>query len=238
MPLTPEQEWTLVACGLVAHADGVLRHGECEQVLAMIDERLQAEEHERWVALIADRAALRRYVEELPPLLPLFHEPLFERVWAMVLADGDVGAAEEQVVDEVAEMVGASPEELKEWRERWTAEAAALAEHKAGFAALLIHHDGTIDEAEAVRFQALIEQMPVSQARREEMLELLHAPPSIDRVGARLAALPRERRIEILRAIAPLVSASQQEAVGRAFFLDLAEQAGLEPTAAARLLER
>ena len=237
MPLTPEQEWTLIACGLVAHADGVLKEGECDQVLAMIDERLPPDEHERWTRLLSDRAALRRHVDDLPPLLPLFHEPLFERVWAMALADGEVGPDELRVVDEVAALVGADPDELATWRDAWTHDAALMAEHKASFAALLIHHDGAIDEAEAVRFHSLVERMPVPRERRAAMLELLRAPPTIDHVGARLAALPRDRRIEILRAIAPLVSASQQEALGRAFFLDLAAQAGLDPTAAARLLE-
>lgn len=237
MSLTPEQEWTLIACGLVAHADGVLKEGECDQVLAMLDERLPPDEHERWSRLLADRAALVSHVEELPPLLPLFHEPLFERVWAMALADGEVGDEELAVVDQIAARVGADPDELASWRDKWTADAALMAEHKASFAALLIHHDGTIDEAEAVRFQALIERMPVPAARRAAMLELLRAPPSLDHVGARLAALPRDRRVEILRAIAPLVSASHQEALGRSFFLDLAAQAGIDPTAASRLLE-
>jgi len=35
MPLSPEQEWTLAACGLVAHADGILEAGEWDRVLAV-----------------------------------------------------------------------------------------------------------------------------------------------------------------------------------------------------------
>jgi hypothetical protein len=31
--LTPEQEWTLVACGLIAHADDELEFGEWDQIL-------------------------------------------------------------------------------------------------------------------------------------------------------------------------------------------------------------
>ncbi|MCA9635676.1 MAG: hypothetical protein KC420_06555, partial [Myxococcales bacterium] len=112
-----------------------------------------------------------------------------------------------------------------------------LAEHKASFAALLIHRDGTIDEAEAVRYEALLEQMPVSSERRRAFAAFLETPPSIDHVGARLASLPRDRRVEVLRAIAPLVDASQRADVGREFFLELAHQAGIDPVAAERMLD-
>lgn len=235
--LTPEQEWTLVACGLVAHADGILKDGECDQVLAMIDERLSPDDQDRWIALVASREALEAHLKELPPILPLFHEPLLERAWAMALADGDINAAEIEVVEHIANMAGASPEDLANWRDRWTSTAATLAEHKASFAALLIHRDGTIDDAEALRFQALIAKMPVPAARRVVLARMLKKAPSIEHVGARLAALPRSQRVEILRAIAPLVSASQNEVVGREFFLELATQAGFAPDAAAKILE-
>lgn len=237
MPLTPEQEWTLVACGLVAHADGVLKEGECDQVLAMIDERLSPGDQEAWVNLLASREALLEHVKELPPILPLFHEPILERAWAMALADGEVGDTELRVVEEIATMVGADLDDLASWRDQWTAEAALLAEHKASFAALLIHRDGTIDEAEAVRYEALLEQMPVSSERRRAFAAFLETPPSIDHVGARLASLPRDRRVEVLRAIAPLVDASQRADVGREFFLELAHQAGIDPVAAERMLD-
>ncbi|MCA9659634.1 MAG: TerB family tellurite resistance protein, partial [Myxococcales bacterium] len=117
MPLTPEQEWTLVACGLVAHADGILKEGECDQVLAMIDERLSPEDQHTWVAMVSSSEALEDHLRELPPILPLFHEPLLERAWAMALADGDVDEVELKVVERIAEMIGAAPEDLSAWRD-------------------------------------------------------------------------------------------------------------------------
>ena len=36
MHLTPEQEWILVACGLIAHADGEIKPGERDLILAML----------------------------------------------------------------------------------------------------------------------------------------------------------------------------------------------------------
>lgn len=40
MALTLELEWTLLACGLVALADGVLKGGEASRVLDMVSAAL------------------------------------------------------------------------------------------------------------------------------------------------------------------------------------------------------
>ncbi|MCA9714662.1 MAG: hypothetical protein H6713_35635 [Myxococcales bacterium] len=236
MALTPEQEWTIVACGLIAHADGQLTEGECDPVLAAIDERLPPSERARWTALLVDRAALERHFQSLPPPLPLFHEELLERAWSIALA-GDAGGAELAALERVAHHIGADPGELAEWRASWTRRAGELAEQKALFAALLIHADGTIDPPEAAQYRALVQRMPLADERKTALLRLLDAPPSIDHVGARLAALPRERRIEVLRAVAPLVAASEHAEIGRQFFLELASYAAAPEGLAERLLD-
>ena len=46
----------LAACGLVAHADGIVEAGEWDRVLWMLDERIGAEDASAWVELLADRA--------------------------------------------------------------------------------------------------------------------------------------------------------------------------------------
>ena len=237
MPLTPEQEWIVAACGLIAHADGELSPGESDQVLAMLDEHLGAEEHARWLALLGDHAALRRAFAELPPPLPAFTEPLLEKAWTMALADGHAGAAEIPELERIAAEVGIDPRALAGWRRARTADAVELAEHIATFAAVLIHHDGAIDAEEQRRFTDLLARLPLSDARRERLAHDLQAhPPTLDHVGVTLAALPRERRLAVLRAIAPLVTASNQAELGRAFFLDLARAAAISPEQAARLL--
>ena len=237
MALTPEQEWTIVACGLIAHADGELTAGECDPVLAASDERLPSDERATWTAILTDGDALERRFQQTPPPLPLFHEELLERAWSIALADGDASEAEHAALVRIAAHIGVDLEELAAWRARWDKAAAELAEHKACFAALLIHADGTIDPAEVDGFRAFVERMPVDPTRRVEFLEMLDRAPTLDHIGARIAGLPRERRIEVLRAIAPLVAASEQEQVGRAFFLELAAQAAAPPGLAERLLE-
>lgn len=237
MPLTPEQEWIIAACGLIAHADGDLSPGESDQVLAMLDEHLSPDEHTRWLALLADHDALRRAFAELPPPLPAFTEPLLEKAWTMALADGHAGEAEIRELERIAEEIGIDAHDLADWRRQWTARAVDLAEHIATFAAALIHHDGAIDAEEQRRFNELLARLPLPDARRQRLAHDLHArPPSLDQAGPTLASLPRERRLTLLRAIAPLVAASSQAELGRAFFLDLARAAAIAPEQAARLL--
>lgn len=236
MPVTPEQEWIIAVCGLIAHADGELSPGESDHVLAMLDERLTPDEHARWVRLLGDHDALTAAFAELAPPLPAFAEPLLEKAWMMVLADGDASATELRMLERIAADIGIDADELGGWRARWTAHAAEFAEHIVAFAAVLIHHDGTIDPAEAEQFRGLVGRLPLAPARREALIAAyLAAPPSVDRLGARLAALPRDGRLTVLRALAPLVAASSRADLGRAFFLDLARAAAI-PEARARLL--
>ena len=237
MPLTPEQEWIIAACGLIAHADGELSSGESDQVLAMLDERLTPQEHARWLLLLTDHAALEATFRELPPPLPAFTEPLLEKAWTMALADGHASELEVRVLEHIASDIGIDAAELAAWRRQWTELAVELAEHIAEFAAILVHHDGAIDPAEAAAFRALLTRLPLTPDRRDHLAErLLARAPDRDHVGARLAALPRERRLTVLRSLAPLVAASSRADLGRAFFLDLARTAAIPADQAQRLL--
>lgn len=237
MPLTPEQEWILVASGLIAHADGELSPGERDLILSMLDERLDEAETRRWFDLLGDREALRREFADLPPPLPAFTETTLEKAWAMALADGEGSPAEVAVMEEIAAQLGVSAGELARWRRQWTEQAAYLGEHIAAFAAVLIHHDGVLDADEIEQYRALLDRLPLSPQRRDDLArEYLARRPALDHVGARLAALPRERRFAVLRAIGPLVSASSQPEVGRDFFLELASFAAVPREQALRLL--
>src|SRR5690606_23000467 len=52
--------WTLTACGLMAHADGVLDGEECDRITAMIEEEVgtDADAYAEWLAVVGDRASL------------------------------------------------------------------------------------------------------------------------------------------------------------------------------------
>jgi hypothetical protein len=236
--LTPEQEWTLVACGLIAHADDELEFGEWDQILRLIDASVDDEQVQPWLDVLGDRPALERRFAELDPPLPFVCEQLLEQAWRMALADGSGSEVEAAVHDRIAEKFGVSAEQAQSWRERWTAEAATRAELVVSFAAALANLDGRMDSAEAVQFDSLLERMPLPVSRRVALAGLLYAPPKLDELGTRLAALEPEAREAVLYEIAPLVQASHSGDREREVFLELAALAAVSPDRARELLEQ
>ena len=236
--LTPEQEWTLVACGLIAHADDMLEVGEWDQILRLVDARVDDEQMEPWLDLLGDRPALEKRFAELPPPLPHVAEELLELAWRMALADGSGSEVEAHVHDRIAEKVGIDPEQAQRLRERWTAEAGVRAELVVSFAAALANLDGQLDNTEAAQFDSLLERMPVPVARRLELSMLLHMPPKLDALGGRLAGLEPDVRESVLYEIAPLVQASHQGTRERAVFFELAKLAAVTEERAQQLLDR
>lgn len=236
--LTPEQEWTLVACGLIAHADDELEFGEWDQILRLIDATVEDSEVQPWLDILGDRPALERRFAELQPPLPFVCEQLLEQAWHMALADGSGSEVEAAVHDRIAEKFGVSADQVQDWRVQWTKQAATRAELVIAFAAALANLDGRMDSAEAVQFDSLLERMPVSVSRRLELSALLYEPPAIEQLGVRLGALDAEAREAVLYEIAPLVQASHSGDRERAVFFELASRAAVSEERARQLLEQ
>ena len=137
MPLSPEQEWTLAACGLVAHADGIVEAGEWDRVLWMLDDRVGDDDASAWVTLLADRGRLQAHVDELAPPMPFFCEAILEKAWRMALADGEGSEQEAAVHDALAVKLGIGASDVASMRERWMTQAYRRSELVAGFAAIL-----------------------------------------------------------------------------------------------------
>lgn len=234
--LTPEQEWTLVACGMIAHADDMLEFGEWDQILRLVDASVDDEQMQPWLDLLGDRPKLEQRFAQLQPPLPYFAEQLLEHAWRMALADGSGSEVEAMVHDRIAEKIGVSPEQAQGWRARWNAEAGARAELVVAFAAALANLDGQLDSAEAAQFDSLLERMPVTVSRRVELSALLYSPPKLDELGERLEGLGLEAREVVLYEIAPLVQASHRGDRERAVFLELAELAAVPEERALELL--
>ncbi len=238
MSLSPEQEWTLVACGLVAHADGILEVGEWDQVLWMLDDRLSDGDAERWLDVLADRSALTAKLEALPPVPPFFAETILERAWRMALADGRGSDEEAAVHDDLARRLGVAASEAKTWREGWRARARQRAESVAAFAARLANADGVAESGERAEFADLVERLPVDDDRRPVLAALIDAPPAMDEIVGRFAALPPEERGIALLSLAPIVRSSFAGDLERELFLELAERVAVTRDEAERMLER
>jgi tellurite resistance protein len=238
MPLSPEQEWTLVACGLVAHADGVLEVGEWDEVLRLLDERVATDEVEPWIDLLSDESALRRRFDELAPPAPFMNQTILEKAWRMALADGGGTEAELAIHDEVAQKLGADPGEVAAWRRGWDERAHKRAEVVAGFAALLAGSDGVTEPMERAEYEDLLRRLPLAEGRRDALEALIDAPPEKEAlIGATLGLEPEDRGIA-LAALVPIVKAAGQGKIERALFLELAERVAVDRDQAERLLER
>jgi tellurite resistance protein len=238
MPLSPEQEWTLAACGLVAHADDILEAGEWDRVLRMLDERIGAEDASHWLELLADRARLRAHLDTLPPPMPFFAEGILEKAWRMALADGEGSGHEAEVHDMLAERMGVSADEAARLRQAWLREAQRRSEIVAGFAAILANLDGRLDASEVAELDALIDRLPVPAERRPSLRALRADPPPIEQMVGELLGMDAEERSIALLALVPLLRTHAEDSHERALFLDVAARVAIPPAEARRMLER
>ena len=242
MPLSPEQEWTLAACGLVAHADGIVEAGEWDRVLWMLDERIGAEDASTWLELLADRARLQAHLDTMPPPMPFFAEGILEKAWRMALADGEGSRQEAAIHDMLAARIGMPVEEAAALRKAWLRQAHRRSEIVAGFAAILANLDGRVDEEETAELDALVERLPVPAERRPALAAMRGDPPALEHVVGELMRMDAEERGIALLALGPLLrSYPHKGAEGtreRALFLDVAERVAIPSAEALRMLER
>lgn len=236
MPLSPEQEWTLIGCGLVAHADDILEVGEWDRLLRLVEGCLDEDEQEEWLALLTDRGALEKRFDDLAPPDAGFHEELLRQCWGMALADGHGSEVESAVHDRIADKLGVAPDRADELRTAWTQKAFKRAELVVAFAAAMANLDGRMDNEEAVQFDALIERLPLPVNRRLDLSAMLYQPPSMDTLAEQLALAEPTEREAVLEDIVPVIRASSRGERERDAFLDLADRAGVARERALALL--
>jgi len=243
--LTLELEWTLIACGLVALADGVLKGGEASRVLDMVHAALEPEEQDPWIDLISSREGLLARVEglALPPAES--HERVLRRAWSIALVDGEGSLDEARILEQLGERLGIDRDQVIVWRKLWTSEAIETAAHVAMFAALLLHRHaaaapqlgGPLGPTQRDRFLRLLAGMPFSEARRARLRRLLDEAPSVEDLGTALLWLSAERREEVLREMAAHLRSGNDGPLGRQLFLAVAGRVALEDDAARAYLE-
>lgn len=236
MPLTAEQEWTLVACGLVAHADDILEVGEWDRLLRLVEGGLDESEQEDWLVLLTDRAALEKRFDALEVPEGSIHEELLHQAWGIALADGHGSEVECAVHDRIADKLGVPAERVDELRGAWTQKAFKRAELVVAFAAAMANLDGRMDNEEAVQFDALIERLPLPVNRRLDLSALLYQPPSLETLAEQLALAEPTEREAVLEDIVPVIRASSRGDRERDAFLDLADRAGVTRDRALALL--
>ncbi len=234
----PVDTWILVCAGLMAHADGNLEVGEWDFVADLLDDA-EGVDLDAWMPVLTDPQALSRRFEALePPADPKAAEAIAYRAWQVALADGEASEVEASVHQRIADRLGVDAATAEAWRERWSELAARGGEIAVGLAACLAHVDGSLDPAEAVGFDEILERVPVSVARRVELGAYLHAPPDPSDLARRARELPEAERRRIVRCVAPMVRASARGRAEAEALVRFAEDAGLTAEEAWRILER
>lgn len=224
MALTPEQEWTLVGCGLIAHADEILDIGEWDEVLRYVGATLSEADQQVWMEILSNQDQLEQRFAELAPLTPGTSEELLRRCWQMALADGTGSDVEATVHDRIARRLGVDLEHVAKWREVWTEQAHARAELTVSLAAMFVNLDGHLDFHEAIHFDNLLERLPIPVGRRVELSELLHTPPTFDALVDRLLELDAGERVRALHSLVPLLRASRRGGRERELFFQLSRK--------------
>lgn len=227
MPLTPEQEWTLVACGLLALADQVLTGGEASRLLTLVDAYLDPEEQDQWMDLVSDRAALEAHFATMERPPGSDHLELLEHVWHVALADGEASLTEIRVFDSVGERLGIPRDQLAVFRKKWTYEAMDDAEIIAGMFNVLLTRTDPRGDDDLARYTAILGRLPLSQSRRDRLRDAAGSPPTIDHLGGAFAKLTERRQREVIRSIATrLIDNPKREAI-RAIIDEVVAAAGV-----------
>ncbi len=236
MPLSLEEEWTVVASGLIAHADEILERGEWDTILSFLGDSLSVEERETWLEVLADQGLLEdRYAALVDPPAE-FVDELLRRCWRVALADGEGSDIEESVHDRIAMRLDADLDRVDALRRKWTSDAEAKAAATLALAAVFVNLDGVLDFHEAVHFDELLGRSPVPIGRRVELAALLNDPPSVDDVVAQLNQLTLGERLEALGELVPLVRASLRKQEEQAAFVNVMTRAGVQGEAAEKLI--
>jgi uncharacterized tellurite resistance protein B-like protein len=232
MPVSPETEWVLVACGLIAHADGVLDGAEAERLMAMVDDRIPEDDYAEWLSVIGSKAELEARYAALPDPPPEQHRAVLEEAWTMAMVDGERNTEELLVLTRIAERLGVEPMQLEFWREAWTRNEQEFADVAATLAVAVLGGGQALYEDDLSAFLDVVERLPTSQTERERLATFASTPPSTDSAdtGAltrTLAGMPRSRRIQAFGLVAPLVRSAVESEQARARFVEIGRTAGL-----------
>lgn len=227
MSLTSDQEWTLIACGLLALADRVLTGGEASRLLTLVSAYLEPEEQDEWMDLLSDQAALEAHFSRMSPPPEESHQALLERVWMIALADGEASMAEIRVFDQIGARLGISAEQLAILRKKWTYQAMETAEIAATFLALLLHKEAPPSDAEAERYAVVLGRLPLGKVRRDRLRDQLPQAPALEALTEQLHRLPRSRQVEALRAIADKLKDFPRRPLARGLLAEVALPAGI-----------
>ncbi|MGH1348209.1 MAG: TerB family tellurite resistance protein [Nannocystales bacterium] len=238
MALSLESQWTVVACGVMAHADGVLDGQECDLLLAMVEGEANAEEYSAWLSTISDRARLEEMLLQLPPPAESAHREILENAWTVAVADGERTDAERDALERIAAQLGVEGVQLEFWREAWTEGQTNLAELLTDAACVVLAGDAPLDSDARKVIREFTQTVLTTDAHREELVGATAIPKRAEEVGRRLRGIPKRRRQWVIKMLATLPSQTSRREDALRRLMDLGASGGLSAELLKSLLER
>lgn len=237
MALSLESQWTVVACGVMAHADGVLDGEECDLLLAMVEGEADAEEYSAWLSTISDRERLEEMLGQLPAPPEATHREILETAWTVAVADGERTAPEEDALGRIAAQLGVESVQLEFWREAWTEGQHTTAELLTDAACVVLAGNAPLDADARAIVQAFTRTVPTTEDHREELLAATAIPKDAADVARRMRGIPKRKRKWAIKALASLPSQTPRREDAQRRLVDLGAEAGLSAAVVDSLLD-
>lgn len=227
MALSLESQWTVVACGVMAHADGVLDGEECDLLLAMVEGEADADEYSAWLSTISDRARLEEMLSQLEAPPQATHREILETAWTVAVADGERTDAEQEALSRIATHLGVEGVQLEFWREAWTEGQHALAELVTDAACVVLAGEAPLDAGARTVIRQLGRTVPTTDAHREELVGATAIPKNAEDIGRRLRGIPKRRRQWLIKTLAGVPAQTPRREDAQRRLRGLGESAGL-----------
>lgn len=226
-----EDEWILVASGLIAHADGVLEAEEVDRLLGMLGHDTDPELYSEWLTFFCDHDALERRYAAMAEPSEDEAQRILEQAWAMAMVDGEHAPDEVKVLHRIGARFGLGVEDIERRREAWDIRLDGFATLAAECAAFILGGSAGVSGEDAKCFSHFIDRLPTAPNHREELREI-RGTGDVDALGPRVGRLGARMREQCLRLLAPLVHDSKAPDDARTRYYDFAERSGSTEAAA------
>lgn len=199
MALSLQTQWTLVASGLIAHADEVLTGEECERLMAMVDAEVDGDEYGEWMQRIGDAAALESLMKDLETPPAEMHRQILEDAWLMAVVDGERADEEIEALERIADRLGVEMLQLEFWREAWTQAQHDYADVATAGLAWVLGGGGEVGDGDNEAIQEFVSSLPTTHEHREQLEGAAKAAQALDAVEGRVRGLSNAQRRDAVR---------------------------------------
>ncbi len=205
MAVSLQTQWTLVASGLVAHADHVLAGEECDRLMAMVEQEIDGDEYAEWMGAVADPMRLQSLLEGLDAPPESMHREILEEAWLMAVVDGERADEELQTLERIATHLGVPAPQLQEWREAWTTAQYDYADLAVASLTWLLAGDAEVSEDDHGTVHDFVHALPTTHEHREVLAGASPSASAQD-IDQRVRALGKPQRRDLQRRLLDVIS--------------------------------